>query len=311
MLSLIVGFRTLPLHAVGIEITNGRPAMTSVAIFLSDAQQQEAKREKRVTLTADQQAYLGEAALLARIYAPMTIEQRSKIDPATHRNLITNLTVLTVAEAKRVDASKLLNVCIWVTNEMVDVPVHFLGRNLAERDKLRGAKFFSETSSSDWDDTIAETRKMFWFELRYKGITGLLCSYYAQHPERFKPTGNDEEIVIEGFADFVSKEPIFTPEVGGYQIHKGTIYDPWGEPLHFVQDRNRDGKIKARGFEHIVFTEIDYPFWGPLNDKERLGICKHSVKGLEDQPHACIFVETYIESEAAKARRLKATPPDK
>lgn len=75
-----------------------------------------------------------------------------------------------------------------------------------------------------------------------------MCAYYQLHPERFKPTGNGEEIEIKGFAEFVKNEGYFKLK-GGYHstIRFGIIHDPWGDPLHFVQDLNMDGYIEFGG----------------------------------------------------------------
>ncbi len=272
----------------GIEITNGRVASTSCLLFLSANQEKEAE-SKTVTLSPSQILYLTVA---------------SRLDHCT-RTTITNLKILSLEEARRVDTENLLNVAVRVTNDVVDVPVCFLGGDLAERDKLRKILLYSETSSSTLDESVQEDRRTLWFALRYR-ITGMLCNYYTQHPHRFRYVGKDEEITIDGFAEFAASDEVFAPKVGGYQIHKGMIYDPWGEPVHFVKNRNGDGEISARGFKHIIMWQrVDSPGEG-LNEKEQLGVCKHSAKGFEDAPHNCIYVDAFTESDWSKQKRLSS-----
>lgn len=272
----------------GIEITNGRVASTSCLLFLSTTQEKEAEG-KTVTLSPNQTLYLTVA---------------SRLDHCA-RTTITNLKILSIEEARRIDTKNLFNVAVRLTNDVIDVPFYFLGGDLTERDKLRKTLLYSETSSSSLGESVLEDRQALWFALRYR-ITGQLCQYYLQHPERFRHVGKDEEVEIDGFADFISKDEMFEPKIGGYQIHKGTIYDPWGEPVHFVKNRNGDGEISARGFKHIIMWQrVDSP--GPgLNEKEQLGVCKHSAKGFEDAPHNCIYVDAFTESDWSKQKRLNS-----
>lgn len=273
----------------GIELTNGRVVSTSCVLFLSPAQEKEAEKSKNVTLTQDQILYLVVA---------------SRLDQCT-RTTITNLKIFSFMEVRNVDTKNLLNIAVRLTNDVIDVPFCFLGRDLAERDKLRKTLLYSETSSSTLDDSVQEDRTTLWFELRYR-ITGRLCEYYAQHPERFKYVGKDEEVEVDGFADFVATDEIFEPKVGGYQIHKGRIYDPWGEPIHFVKNRNGDGLITARGFQHIIMRQWVNSPTECQNEKEQLGVCKHSSKGFEDAPHNCIYVDVRYEADWSKQKRLNS-----
>lgn len=83
-----------------------------------------------------------------------------------------------------------------------------------------------------------------WRELPYYINPGM-CAYYELHPERFKPTGRGEEIEIEGFAAFL-KDDDFVKEDRSF-VRSRKIMDPWGEPVHFVQDLNMDGYFEAAG----------------------------------------------------------------
>ncbi len=289
---LFVAFLTSPAGmAAGIEMTNGRVAMTSALLFLSPAQEKEADARGSVTLTPGQRSYLGTASFL-------------------RHDAIANLKVLPVAGAQKVDPNLLLNIAVRLTNDMIDVPFDFLGRDLAERDQWRNITLHTETSSSSRDTAVLEYRKTLWFDFRHY-ITPRLCQYYALHPDRFRFVGKDEEVDIRDFAEFVAGDEFLALRVGGFEVHKGRIYDPWGEPLHFVRNRDGDGFVKARGFKHIVSRmEVD-ELAECLNEKEQLGVCKHSITGFEDAPHACIYVDVYYEAEWAKEKRLKESPAPK
>lgn len=119
-----------------------------------------------------------------------------------------------------------------------------------------------------------------------------ICAYYQLHPERFKPTGQGEEIDIEGFGDFVAGDDFFK---SGHFFHvkSGQIMDPWDEPLHFVEDINMDGFIDARGQRREVtdvgvLSKIEF-----ANKEHHFGICKHSLIGIEKYPWVSIIAETY------------------
>lgn len=107
-----------------------------------------------------------------------------------------------------------------------------------------------------------------------------MCAYYQLHPERFKPTGQGEEIEIAGFGAFVKDDSYFKSGTRCYVLN-GTIYDPWGEPLHFVQDINMDGYIEAGGERRIVMSLVARSQATGLNQEHHFGIFKMSpFKGL-------------------------------
>jgi hypothetical protein len=116
-----------------------------------------------------------------------------------------------------------------------------------------------------------------------------MCAYYQLHPERFKPTGHGEEIEIAGFAAFIKNDSYFKSGTRCY-ILNGTIFDPWGQPLHFVQDLNMDGYIEAIGQRRIVLNVGT----SGLNWEHHFGICKQSpFKGGYGQPSERIFAAIY------------------
>jgi hypothetical protein len=116
-----------------------------------------------------------------------------------------------------------------------------------------------------------------------------MCAYYELHPERFKPTGQGEEIEIADFATFIKNDSYFKSGTRCYII-KGTIFDPWGQPLHFVQDLNMDGYIEAIGQRRIVLTVGTTG----LNREHHFGICKQSpFKGPFGQPYDRILAVIY------------------
>lgn len=82
-----------------------------------------------------------------------------------------------------------------------------------------------------------------------------ICAYHQLYPERFKPIGNEEEIAIEGFFEFVKDDSYFQGPFHA-SVWTGKLKDPWGDPVHFIQDINQDGYIKVGGEQHIVFDPI-------------------------------------------------------
>lgn len=120
-----------------------------------------------------------------------------------------------------------------------------------------------------------------------------MCAYYQLHPERFKPTGQGEEIEIAGFAAFIKNDSYFQSGTR-CSVRGGTIYDPWGEPLHFVQDLNMDGYIEAGGERRIVVSVVARSQATGLNQEHHFGIFKKSpFKGPYGQPAERIFAATY------------------
>jgi hypothetical protein len=142
---------------------------------------------------------------------------------------------------------------------------------------------------------VAEEKYVEWCNALTHYITPRLCAYYQLYPERFKPTGQGEEIEIEGFVEYVKADEFWQ---GPYRcrIYGGTLRDPWGDPIHFVQDLNMDGFIDARGQRRNVFDQAVYEDVGQKEEflnEHRLGICKDNVKSIEDRAWDSIFVLSY------------------
>lgn len=155
--------------------------------------------------------------------------------------------------------------------------------------------FHSETSTFSMANRDAEEKYNEWCNVVTHYFTPRLCAYYQIHPERFKQTGKDEEIEIEGFVEFVEKDGFFQ-NPNRCRIRGGTLRDPWGDTIHFVQDLNMDGWVEARGQRRNVFDQAVYEDVGEtvefLNE-HRFGICKDNVRGIEDRPWDSIFVLSY------------------
>ena len=135
----------------------------------------------------------------------------------------------------------------------------------------------------------AEDRYEEWCQSLPGYIIPRMCAYYQLYPERFKPTGRGEEIKIAGFAAFIKNDSYFQSGTR-CSVRGGTIYDPWGEPLHFVQDLNLDGYIEAGGERRIVMNLSNTG----INREHHFGIFKPSpFKGLYGQPAERIFAATY------------------
>lgn len=132
--------------------------------------------------------------------------------------------------------------------------------------------------------TLAELDEMNrqgkWFDI-VNSITPVLDAYFKLHPEKFQYTGTDDEITIDGFAKYIRANNPYLCE--RLRFGWSTILDPWGEPLHFVMVRGDRTYVEARGAkEPVMFTASVPP---PVDDNsvEKLGICKNSLKGLDDQ----------------------------
>lgn len=123
-----------------------------------------------------------------------------------------------------------------------------------------------------------------------------ICAYYQLHPERFKATGHGEEIEIAGFDAFVKNDTYFKSGRRS-SVWSGKVKDPWGEPVHFVEDLNMDGYIEAGGerkevWKERVNGEIEFS-----NQEHRFGILKQSpFKGPFGNPSERIFAVTYYDA---------------
>jgi len=146
------------------------------------------------------------------------------------------------------------------------------------------------TTPSTFAERRAEDRYLEWCQSLPNYIIPRMCDYYQLHPERFKPTGEGEQIEIVGFAAFIKNDDYFKSGTRCYIVN-GTIFDPWGDPLEFVQDLNMDGYIEAKGERRIVLNIGQTRL---INQKHHFGICKHSpFKGTEGKPWERIFAATY------------------
>jgi hypothetical protein len=142
---------------------------------------------------------------------------------------------------------------------------------------------------ASFTDSRAEDRYTEWCQTLPNYIIPRMCDYYQLHPERFKPTGQGEEITIEGFAAFVKSDGYFKSGNHCYIVN-GTIFDPWGQPLHFVQDLNMDGYIEAVNERRPVLNLGT----SGVNHEHHFGICKQSpFKGPFGQPSERVFAATY------------------
>ncbi|EEF58262.1 hypothetical protein [Pedosphaera parvula] len=128
-----------------------------------------------------------------------------------------------------------------------------------------------------------------------------ICAYYQLHPERFKPIGHGEEIEIEGFAAFVQNDDYFKM---GHRSSSwaGKLKDPWGDPVHFVQDLNMDGIIEAGGVRRPVWNEDVNGKVEFTNQDHHFGILKQSpFKVPYGIPEERIFAVTFHDARPQKA----------
>lgn len=147
----------------------------------------------------------------------------------------------------------------------------------------------SGTTSYSLAEKRASDRYEEWCSSFPNYIIPRMCAYYQLHPERFKPTGQGEEITIDGFAAFVKNDDYFKSGTRCYVLN-GTVFDPWRDPVHFVQDLNMDGFIEAKGERRNVLKVGT----SGLNQEHHFGICKHSpFKGPYGHPWERIFSEIF------------------
>lgn len=80
-------------------------------------------------------------------------------------------------------------------------------------------------------------------------IARYMLYYYRVHPERFLWTGQEEEVEIQGFADFfnATPDPMRWNEIKRkIKVKDGTIRGPGGETLYFGLDKDGDAEVVFR-----------------------------------------------------------------
>jgi hypothetical protein len=75
-------------------------------------------------------------------------------------------------------------------------------------------------------------------------INPLLFDYYNVHPDRFSFPYGDDEAQIDGFAKYA--------QAHGVKVSHDVILDPWGDPVRYVVDHDRDMVLRARGQFYAV-----------------------------------------------------------
>ncbi len=155
-------------------------------------------------------------------------------------------------------------------------------------------------AGSSFSERREEDRYIEWLYRLPTYIIPRINAYYELHPERFKRIGQSEEIEISGFAAFVKGDDYFKHPNRSY-ILSGTILDPWGQPLRFVQDFNMDGYIEAGGERIRVREEARMEEVAFTNKEHYFGIMKHSpFRGLSGNSGERIMCVVFRD---ARARR--------
>jgi len=95
--------------------------------------------------------------------------------------------------------------------------------------------------------TLAQHRLEEWQELGAT-INPLLREYYDEHPERFHFSRGDDEAEIDGFSDYLRS--------AGILVAGKRMVDPWGHPVHFIVDHDRDFLLRARGKLYGVRPQV-------------------------------------------------------
>lgn len=91
-----------------------------------------------------------------------------------------------------------------------------------------------------------------------------LLEYHEAYPERFHYLGEDEEVEVNGFGDYVNtKKSEINPMLQSYvRVRTGRVLDPWGEPVRYGLDRNHNGYISIAGrnvdTDYVSPPRLDY-----------------------------------------------------
>ncbi len=87
-----------------------------------------------------------------------------------------------------------------------------------------------------------------------------LLEYYEAHPERFHYIGEDEEVEVDGFGDYVdTKKQEIDSALRPYLVMRsGKVLDPWGERVRLGLDRSHDGYILIAG-KHVITDNVNPP----------------------------------------------------
>ena len=91
-----------------------------------------------------------------------------------------------------------------------------------------------------------------------------LLEYHEAYPERFNYLGEDEEVEVKGFGDYVNtKRSEINPMLQSYvRVRTGKVLDPWGEPVRYGLDWNHNGYITIAGrnviTDHVSPPRLDY-----------------------------------------------------
>lgn len=77
-----------------------------------------------------------------------------------------------------------------------------------------------------------------------------LLDYHEKRPSAFEYLGDDEEVSVAGFGDYLAElnlEGGVSPAARRMRISGGEVRDPWGKPVRFALDRDHDGYISIGG----------------------------------------------------------------
>lgn len=138
-------------------------------------------------------------------------------------------------------------------------------------------------------------------------LNPLIIDFIKKYPDRITYPHGDEEAVLEGFPGFVKEKLDFLKNADQYLAYRitqslgydvlhpdvmptasddltierilwglrfgdGGIVDPWGDPVHYVIDRNADMRLEARGGE--ISAKSDY------GNKYAVALLLHNSKRL-------------------------------
>ncbi|MEM1083640.1 MAG: hypothetical protein AAGI48_05920 [Verrucomicrobiota bacterium] len=77
-----------------------------------------------------------------------------------------------------------------------------------------------------------------------------LLDYHDIYPNSFDYRGGDEEVFVAGFAEYLAGMDFDTqafPSTRHVRVRGDEVLGPWGRPVRFALDRDRDGYIELEG----------------------------------------------------------------
>ena len=88
-----------------------------------------------------------------------------------------------------------------------------------------------------------------------------LLDYHEKNPDAFEYLGSDDQVSVTGFAEYLTGLELDTaayPASRHIRVEGSNVLDPWGKPVRFALDRDRDGYIDLQG-ERVNTSGVSPP----------------------------------------------------